>query len=134
MIHAPRDVCFETLDDPKILHPTDAVIRTAVTCVCGSDLWPYRGLEPTQEPHPMGHEYVGFVEEVGSQVTSVKPGQFVIGSFATRERPRRTADHPRGDPPRRGALRPHRPGRPTVRTAQGTPRVPALRGAHARVT
>ncbi|TXS44656.1 zinc-dependent alcohol dehydrogenase family protein [Streptomyces sp. OR43] len=83
VIHAPGDVRFETLDDPKILHPTDAVIRTAVTCVCGSDLWPYRGLEPIGEPHPMGHEYVGFVEEVGSEVTSVKPGQFVVGSFAT---------------------------------------------------
>ncbi|MBK3631121.1 zinc-dependent alcohol dehydrogenase family protein, partial [Streptomyces sp. MBT49] len=74
---------FETLDDPKILHPTDAVIRTAVTCVCGSDLWPYRGAEPVGGPHPMGHEYVGFVEEVGSAVTSLTPGQFVVGSFAT---------------------------------------------------
>ncbi|MEV8319764.1 zinc-dependent alcohol dehydrogenase family protein [Streptomyces sp. NPDC059900] len=83
MIYAPGDIRFETREDPKILHPTDAVIRTAVTCVCGSDLWPYRGLEPTDEPHPMGHEYVGFVEEVGSEVTAVKPGQFVIGSFAT---------------------------------------------------
>ncbi|MEW2554998.1 zinc-dependent alcohol dehydrogenase family protein [Streptomyces zhihengii] len=83
VIHAPGDVRFETLDDPRILHPTDAVIRTAVTCVCGSDLWPYRGAEPIGDPHPMGHEYVGFVEEVGSAVTSVKPGQFVVGSFAT---------------------------------------------------
>ncbi|WP_432083976.1 zinc-dependent alcohol dehydrogenase family protein [Streptomyces sp. WAC 04229] len=83
MIHAPGDIRFETMDDPRILDPTDAIIRTAVTCVCGSDLWPYRGLEPTDEPHPMGHEYVGFVEEVGSEVTSVEPGQFVIGSFAT---------------------------------------------------
>ncbi|MGW7069282.1 zinc-dependent alcohol dehydrogenase family protein [Streptomyces sp. NPDC054855] len=83
VIHAPGDVRFETLDDPKILKPTDAVIRTAVTCVCGSDLWPYRGAEPIGEPHPMGHEYVGFVEEVGSEVTSVRPGQFVVGSFAT---------------------------------------------------
>ncbi|MFD8307057.1 zinc-dependent alcohol dehydrogenase family protein [Streptomyces sp. NPDC059690] len=83
MIYAPGDIRFETLDDPKILAPTDAVIRTAVSCVCGSDLWPYRGLEPTDAPHPMGHEYVGFVEEVGSEVTAVRPGQFVIGSFAT---------------------------------------------------
>ncbi|WP_428951993.1 zinc-dependent alcohol dehydrogenase family protein [Streptomyces sp. cg35] len=83
VIHAPGDIRFETLEDPKILQPTDAVIRTAVTCVCGSDLWPYRGLEPTDEPHPMGHEYVGFVEEVGSEVTAVEPGQFVVGSFAT---------------------------------------------------
>lgn len=83
VIHAPGDIRFETLDDPKILHPTDAIIRTAVTCVCGSDLWPYRGAEPTGAAHPMGHEYVGFVEEVGSRVTAVKPGQFVVGSFAT---------------------------------------------------
>ncbi|MGY1435494.1 zinc-dependent alcohol dehydrogenase family protein [Streptomyces reniochalinae] len=83
VIHAPGDVRLETVDDARILKPTDAVIRTAVTCVCGSDLWPYRGAEPTDAPHPMGHEYVGFVEEAGSEVTSVKPGQFVVGSFAT---------------------------------------------------
>ncbi|MCK1815245.1 zinc-dependent alcohol dehydrogenase family protein [Streptomyces sp. XM4011] len=83
VIHAPGDVRFETLEDPRILRPTDAVIRTAVTCVCGSDLWPWRGLEPIGDPHPMGHEYVGFVEEVGSEVTAVRPGQFVVGSFAT---------------------------------------------------
>ncbi|MEV6109365.1 zinc-dependent alcohol dehydrogenase family protein [Streptomyces sp. NPDC051940] len=82
VIHAPGDVRFETLDDPKILHPTDAVIRTAVTCVCGSDLWRWRGLEPIGDPHPIGHEYVGFVEEVGAEVTAVRPGQFVVGSFA----------------------------------------------------
>ncbi|MCX4850100.1 zinc-dependent alcohol dehydrogenase family protein [Streptomyces sp. NBC_00893] len=83
VIHAPGDVRFETVDDAKILKPTDAVIRTAVTCVCGSDLWPYRGAEPIGQAHPMGHEYVGFVEEVGSGVTAVRPGQFVVGSFAT---------------------------------------------------
>jgi threonine dehydrogenase-like Zn-dependent dehydrogenase len=83
VIHAPGDVRFEQLDDPKIQQPTDAIIRTVVTCVCGSDLWPYRGLEPVGAPHPMGHEYVGVVEEVGSEVTAVKPGQFVVGSFAT---------------------------------------------------
>ncbi|KUL35403.1 IMP dehydrogenase [Streptomyces sp. NRRL F-4489] len=83
VIHAPREVRCETLPDPEILHPTDAIIRTAATCVCGSDLWPYRGLEPIGDPHPMGHEYIGVVEEVGGAVTSVAPGQFVIGSFAT---------------------------------------------------
>ncbi|MEU0398610.1 zinc-dependent alcohol dehydrogenase family protein [Streptomyces sp. NPDC006208] len=83
VIYAPGDVRFETLEDPRILQPTDAIIRTDITCVCGSDLWPYRGLEPIGDPHPMGHEYVGVVEEVGSEVTSVKPGQFVVGSFAT---------------------------------------------------
>ncbi|MEU6505994.1 zinc-dependent alcohol dehydrogenase family protein [Streptomyces sp. NPDC046942] len=83
VIHAPGDVRFEERDAPRIIRPTDAIIRTVATCVCGSDLWAYRGLEPVDEPHPMGHEYVGIVEEVGGEVTSVKPGQFVVGSFAT---------------------------------------------------
>src|SRR5437588_8802491 len=64
-----------------IVKPTDAIIRMAVTCVCGSDLWDYRGINPVAQPTPMGHEYCGIVEEVGRAVTSVKPGQFVIGSF-----------------------------------------------------
>ena len=83
VLHSPGDVRFETVDDPTIVAPTDAVIRIAATCVCGSDLWPYRGLQPIDGPTRMGHEYVGFVEEVGKSVTSVKPGQFVVGSFAT---------------------------------------------------
>jgi threonine dehydrogenase-like Zn-dependent dehydrogenase len=83
VIYAPGDVRFEERDDPRIVHPTDAVIRTVATCVCGSDLWSWRGLEPIGDPHPMGHEYVGVVEEVGAEVTNVKPGQFVVGSFAT---------------------------------------------------
>ncbi|MCW7941276.1 IMP dehydrogenase [Streptomyces hygroscopicus] len=81
VIHKPRDIRLENLPDPKIADPGDAVIRTVVTCVCGSDLWDYRGINPVDEPHPIGHEYVGVVEEVGSEVTGVKPGQFVIGSF-----------------------------------------------------
>ena len=83
VIHAPGDIRVEEVPEPKIVKPTDAIIRTVATCVCGSDLWAYRGLEPVADPHPMGHEYVGVVEEVGGEVTSVKPGQFVIGSFAT---------------------------------------------------
>ncbi|MFF4500564.1 zinc-dependent alcohol dehydrogenase family protein [Streptomyces sp. NPDC001401] len=83
VIHAPGDIRVEDAPEPKIVNPTDAIIRTVATCVCGSDLWPYRGLEPVGEPHPMGHEYVGIVEEVGSEVGNVKPGQFVVGSFAT---------------------------------------------------
>ncbi len=82
VLHSPKDVRFEEREEPKILEPTDAVIRIAVTCVCGSDLWPYRGLQPINGPTPMGHEYCGFVEQVGSAVRSIKPGQFVIGSFA----------------------------------------------------
>src|SRR6476661_6676014 len=83
MLYGPRDIRFEDLEAPRIEQPTDAVIRIAATCVCGSDLWPYRGLQPVKGPTPMGHEYCGFVEEVGSAVKSVKSGQFVIGSFAT---------------------------------------------------
>src|SRR6266446_4800705 len=81
VLHAPGDVRFEERDDPTIVKPTDAIIRMSATCVCGSDLWPYRGFNPAAEPSPMGHEYCGVVEEVGREVTSVKPGQFVIGSF-----------------------------------------------------
>jgi threonine dehydrogenase-like Zn-dependent dehydrogenase len=83
ILYGPRDVRFEDRETPKIVEPTDAIIRIAVTCVCGSDLWPYRGLQPINGPTPMGHEYCGIVEEVGSAVRSIKPGQFVIGSFAT---------------------------------------------------
>jgi threonine dehydrogenase-like Zn-dependent dehydrogenase len=81
ILHGPRDVRFEERDEPAILQPTDAVIRMSATCVCGSDLWPYRGLNPAAPPTPMGHEYCGIVEEVGRSVTAIKPGQFVIGSF-----------------------------------------------------
>jgi threonine dehydrogenase-like Zn-dependent dehydrogenase len=83
VLYGPRDVRFEERESPKIVQPTDAIIRISLTCVCGSDLWPYRGLQPINGPTPMGHEYCGIVEEVGSAVRSVKPGQFVIGSFAT---------------------------------------------------
>src|SRR5437016_4372551 len=81
VLYGPRDVRFEERDVPKIIKPTDAIIRISATCVCGSDLWPYRGINPVPQPTPMGHEYCGIVEEVGSAVSSTKPGQFVIGSF-----------------------------------------------------
>ncbi len=81
VLYGPRDIRFEERDAPTIIKPTDAVIRIAATCVCGSDLWPYRGLQAIAEPTPMGHEYCGVIEEVGSAVRSLKPGQFVIGSF-----------------------------------------------------
>ena len=83
VLYGARNVRFEEVPTPAIQKPTDAVIRLAVTCVCGSDLWPYRGVQPITAPTPMGHEYCGVVEEVGGAVRSVKPGQFVIGSFAT---------------------------------------------------
>ncbi|MGF2953600.1 zinc-dependent alcohol dehydrogenase family protein, partial [Mycobacterium sp. THU-M116] len=82
VMHAPGDVRVEDRDDPKIVHPTDAIIRLSATCICGSDLWPYRGEDEVHDA-PMGHEYVGVVEEVGSEVRTVKPGQFVVGSFVS---------------------------------------------------
>ncbi|MBE3010381.1 zinc-dependent alcohol dehydrogenase family protein [Microbispora sp. NEAU-D428] len=81
VMHAPGDVRVEQREDPRIIAPTDAVIRLSATCVCGSDLWPYRGIQAVDGPSPMGHEYAGIVEEVGGEVTSVRPGQFVVGSF-----------------------------------------------------
>src|SRR3954452_13170397 len=81
VLYAPGDVRSEERPDPEIIEPTDAIIRLSATCVCGSDLWPYRGIETVHGPAPMGHEYVGIVEEVGADVGNVKPGQFVIGSF-----------------------------------------------------
>ena len=81
VLYGPRDVRFEERPEPKITKPTDAIIKISATCVCGSDLWPYRGIQPVPQPTPMGHEYCGIVEEIGSAVRSVKRGQFVIGSF-----------------------------------------------------
>jgi threonine dehydrogenase-like Zn-dependent dehydrogenase len=81
VLNAPGEVRLEQRDDPRIIEPTDAIIRLAATCICGSDLWPYRGIEAIETPAPMGHEYVGIVEELGSAVRTIKPGQFVVGSF-----------------------------------------------------
>ncbi len=81
VLFGPGDVRLEERDAPTIIEPTDAIIRPSATCVCGSDLWDYRGINPVTHPRLMGHEYCGIVEEVGSAVTSIKPGRFVIGSF-----------------------------------------------------
>jgi threonine dehydrogenase-like Zn-dependent dehydrogenase len=81
VLYAPGDIRVEDRDDPKLIEPTDAILQLSATCVCGSDLWPYRGVEPVDGPSPMGHEYAGIVQEVGSEVTTIKPGQFVVGSF-----------------------------------------------------
>ena len=83
MIYGPRDIRFEGRPEPKITKPTDAILRLSATCICGSDLWPYRGIQPITQPTTMGHEYCGIVEEVGKDVKNIKPGQFVVGSFAT---------------------------------------------------
>jgi threonine dehydrogenase-like Zn-dependent dehydrogenase len=80
-MYGPYDVRLEERPNPTIVEATDAILRVSAACVCGSDLWPYRGIAPITEPTPMGHEYVGIVEEVGSEVRHIKPGQFVVGSF-----------------------------------------------------
>lgn len=80
-LYGPGDVRVEEREKPTIQHPTDAIIKLSAACVCGSDLWPYRGTDGVDEPVAMGHEYCGIVEEVGAEVTTVAPGQFVVGSF-----------------------------------------------------
>src|SRR4029453_5292686 len=81
VLHAPGDVRVEERDDPRIIEPTDAILRLAAAWLCGSDRGPFRGLDAVEGPSPMGHEYAGVVQEVGSQVTTIRPGQFVGGSF-----------------------------------------------------
>src|SRR5215216_2423660 len=81
IMHGPGDVRVEERERPQIVQPTDAIIRVPASCICGSDLWPYRGIEEMNGPNPMGHEYVGIVEEVGDDVSIIMPGQFVVGSF-----------------------------------------------------
>ena len=81
VMHAPGDVRVEDRPEPRIQKPTDAIIRLAATCICGSDLWPYRGTDEVSEPLPMGHEYAGVVEEIGADVHDIEVGDFVVGSF-----------------------------------------------------
>ncbi|MGQ1838597.1 zinc-dependent alcohol dehydrogenase family protein [Kocuria turfanensis] len=81
IMHAPGDVRVEDREVPAIVEPTDAVLKVAAACVCGSDLWPYRGVEDVDGPSPMGHEYVGVVDQVGDEVQNVQVGDFVVGSF-----------------------------------------------------
>jgi threonine dehydrogenase-like Zn-dependent dehydrogenase len=83
VMYAPGDVRVEERDEPQIVEPTDAIICVSAACVCGSDLWPYRGIgaEDVEWPAPMGHEYAGIVHDVGAEVGTIKPGQFVVGSF-----------------------------------------------------
>ncbi|MBN9605668.1 MAG: zinc-dependent alcohol dehydrogenase family protein [Actinomycetales bacterium] len=82
LIHAPGDIRVEEVPDPVLSGSGwDAVVRVVAACVCGSDLWPYRGVTPTTKPHRMGHEFVGVVEEVGGSVARIKVGDFVIAPF-----------------------------------------------------
>src|SRR3954470_18493057 len=80
VMYGPGDVRVEERADPRIVEPTDAIVRLSATCICGSDLWPYRGAEPVAD-QVMGHAYVGVVAEVGAEVRTVEVGDFVVGSF-----------------------------------------------------
>ena len=81
LIHAPRDIRVETVPDPVLSTGGDAIVRVVAACVCGSDLWPYRGVVPTKQPHRIGHEFVGIVEQVGNEVERIRVGDFVIAPF-----------------------------------------------------
>jgi threonine dehydrogenase-like Zn-dependent dehydrogenase len=81
VIHGERDVRLEEVPDPQLATGDDAIVRVVAACVCGSDLWPYRGVTPTHAPRRIGHEFVGVVEEIGADVTAVQVGDFVIAPF-----------------------------------------------------
>jgi len=81
VIHGERDVRLEEVPNPVLSTGGDAIVRVVAACVCGSDLWPYRGIAPTKEAHRIGHEFVGIVEEIGPDVTTIKVGDFVIAPF-----------------------------------------------------
>src|SRR6185437_12907775 len=93
LIYATRDIRLEDVADPVISFPTDAIVRVVASCVCGSDLWPYRGVKPTAEPTRTGHEFVGIVEEVGSDVREIRRGDFVIAPFAISDGTCRSCRH-----------------------------------------
>lgn len=82
ILNAPRQIDLETVPDPVVEEPGDAVVRVVASCICGSDLWPYRGIKEFTGPVRIGHEFVGIVEDTGSSVTTLKPGDFVIAPFA----------------------------------------------------
>lgn len=81
VIHAPADIRLETVPDPVLSTGDDAIVRVVASCVCGSDLWPYRGVTETKEPHRIGHEFIGVVEAVGDRVSTLAVGDFVIAPF-----------------------------------------------------
>jgi threonine dehydrogenase-like Zn-dependent dehydrogenase len=81
-MHGAGDVRIEDVPDPSIVDPTDAILRVTRACICGSDLWPYVSMEPSETGQPMGHEAIGVVEEVGADVRTIKPGDLVVMPFA----------------------------------------------------
>jgi threonine dehydrogenase-like Zn-dependent dehydrogenase len=82
IMYRAGDVRVEKVPDATIQNPTDALVRVTRACICGSDLWPYKDLPPTENGRPMGHEAIGVVEAVGKEVRKVKKGDFVVMPFA----------------------------------------------------
>src|SRR5438132_12216887 len=82
VMHAAGDVRIEDVPDPSIIEPTDAIIRVVRACICGSDLWPYNSMAPSETGQSMGHEAIGVVEEVGADVRTVHRGDVVVMPFA----------------------------------------------------
>jgi len=82
LIYGPHDIRVEERPDPKVLTDDDAVLRVVACCVCGSDLWPYRGITPTKKPHGIGHEMVAVVEALGKNVSIAEVGDLVIVPFS----------------------------------------------------
>ena len=81
VIYGTHDIRVDEVAEPTLIRDTDAIVRVTMACVCGSDLWPYRGVAPTTGPHRIGHEFVGIVEQVGAAVRTVSVGDFVIAPF-----------------------------------------------------
>ena len=82
VMYGAGDVRIEDVPDARLVEPTDAVLVVTRACICGSDLWPYKQMEPTEEGRRMGHEFIGRVEAVGADVRMVKPGDLVVAPFA----------------------------------------------------
>ena len=81
-IYGPHDIRLEEVPDPHLVQPTDAIVKVVAACVCGSDLWRYRGVVPVKPGSRIGHEFVGVVQEVGDDVRTVAPGDFVVAPFS----------------------------------------------------
>ncbi|MFJ6122871.1 alcohol dehydrogenase catalytic domain-containing protein [Streptomyces sp. NPDC092129] len=91
VMYGAGDVRVEDRLDPKIVQPTDAVVRTVAACVCGSDLWPYQSMPAADTGRPMGHEFLGVVEEAGADVTGLTAGDLVVAPFTYSDTPATTA-------------------------------------------
>ena len=81
-MYGPGDVRIETVPDPRLVQPTDAIVTVTRACICGSDLWPYKSMPRTGAGRRMGHEFIGIVEDVGRDIRTVKRGDLVVAPFA----------------------------------------------------